>query len=518
MVKHSLMGGMMGVLVAAALAGVALKQAPAALGNGSGEREGPDAELDAQMQAVLGAHGFTGRMEQELPVRLGHPVDPRLADLGRLIFFDRILSLHNDNSCAACHGPAWGFGDSQSIAIGIGNNGLSGPDRRGARNQRRAPSVVNSVFYPRQMLNGRFESLSGNPFDNSLGFKFPLPEGTTRFPPNDPLVRTLVAAQAHLPPTDLVEMAGFTGTAGTIGPEFDPFDDGQGQPVPAPDASGYRNEPIRAAVVARFNASEPYRRRFTRVLGAIPPGGIDFAMIAKALAEFQASLTLTNAPIDRFARGFRSAMTHSQKRGALLFFGRALCVECHAVAGGSNEMFSDFRNHVIAVPQIAPVFGGIDGEFFTGNVKFDGPGADEDFGAEQVTHDPADRYAFRTSPLRNVGVQPAFFHNGAFIQLEDAIRHHLDVVASANAYDPEVAGVDLDLRHRRGPMQPVLDRLDPILATPIELTDEEFLDLVEFVRHGLLDPRAVPTSLCRLLPVGVPSRMPVGIFQDCRVF
>jgi len=85
---------------------------------------------------------------------------------------------------------------------------------------------------------------------------FPLPEGVTRFPPNNPIIRTLLAAQAHLPPTELVEVAGFTGTAGTIGPEFDSFDDGKGSVVPPPDQSGSRNEPIRQAVLARLNADQ----------------------------------------------------------------------------------------------------------------------------------------------------------------------------------------------------------------------------------------------------------------------
>ena len=62
-------------------------------------------------------------------------------------------------------------------------------------------------------------------------------------------------------------------------------------------------------------------------------------------------------------------------------------------------MFSDFQEHVIGVPQIAPK---------GTNNAFDGPGANEDFGKEQVTGDPADRYKFRTSPLRNVAIQPAF--------------------------------------------------------------------------------------------------------------
>ena len=125
------------------------------------------------------------------------------------------------------------------------------------------------------------------------------------------------------------------------------------------------------------------------------------------------------------------------------------------------------------------------------------------------------KYKFRTTPLRNVMVQPHFFHNGAFSGLEDAIRHHLDVVASANGYDPEVAGLDPDLKIRRGPTQPLLERLDPILATPIDLSPDEFNDLLVFVRDALLDPRAIPGTLCRMTPRSVPSGMPIGVFQDC---
>lgn len=122
-------------------------------------------------------------------------------------------------------------------------------------------------------------------------------------------------------------------------------------------------------------------------------------------------------------------MSIREKQGALLFFGKAGCVGCHAVAGQSNEMFSDFQMHVIGVPQIAPFFG-----INKGNVIFDGPGKDEDFGLEQITGNPADRYKFRTSPLRNVALQSAFFHNGSFTRLEDAIRHHLNVFDSGRNY------------------------------------------------------------------------------------
>jgi cytochrome c peroxidase len=472
----------------------------------------PSARLDNEVAAVLERAGFTGAVGSSIEQRLGRPIDPRLANLGRLLWFDTSGGLHNDNTCGGCHSPADGFGDSQSIAIGVQNNNRVGPNRAGPRNQRRTPTAVNAAFYPKLMWNGRFSAPSGDPFDNSQGYLFTPPEGSTKFRPFDPLVSHLLVAQAHIPPTELVEVAGFTGTKGTIGPEFDQFDDGLGEKVPSPDASGFRNEPIRRAVLARLNATADYRALFGAIFPTVAAGGpIDFTMFGRAIAEFEFTLVRADAPVDRFARGDRRAMTVSQKQGALVFFGKARCSSCHAVEGPSNEMFSDFEMHVVGVPQIAPGFG-----VGVGNLIFDGPGQDEDFGLEQVTGSAADRYKFRTSPLRNVALQPAFFHNGAFTRLEDAIGHHLDVVESARRYDPVRAGVDRDLTHRLGPIEPVLDRIDPLLATPIHLSDREFNALVAFVRDGLLDERASAQRLCDLVPAAVPSGFPTMRFEACR--
>jgi cytochrome c peroxidase len=125
-----------------------------------------------------------------------------------------------------------------------------------------------------------------------------------------------------------------------------------------------------------------YRKLFGKIFPEVKAGGpITYDMFAQAIAEFEFTLVFANAPIDRFARGEKNALSDDQKRGALLFFGRANCVACHAVSGQSNEMFSDFREHVIGVPQIAPAVGNP----AAGNVTFDGPGQNEDFGLEQVT-------------------------------------------------------------------------------------------------------------------------------------
>jgi hypothetical protein len=82
---------------------IALGQTP---GLGQGERGHDDREridprLDRQLAKVLAAAGFTGRVESTLEARLGRPLDPALADLGRLLFFGKILSLHNDTRVPA---------------------------------------------------------------------------------------------------------------------------------------------------------------------------------------------------------------------------------------------------------------------------------------------------------------------------------------------------------------------------------------------------------------------------------
>lgn len=188
-------------------------------------------------------------------------------------------------------------------------------------------------------------------------------------------------------------------------------------------------------------------------------------------------------------------MSADQKRGALLFFGKARCVECHSVSGASNEMFSDFAGHVAAVPQLVPE---------NTLVTFDGPGANEDYGLEQVTHNTDDRYKFRTTPLRNIGARVAFFHNGAFTRIKTAIFHHLHVLDSARNYDPSDENIANDLR-RLGPIEPVLARVDPILLTPIDLAEDELRQLTAFVRDGLLDDRARLENLVLQKPATVPS-------------
>src|SRR5262245_32945759 len=128
--------------------------------------------LDQRLESALARQGFTGSVASTLERRIGHRIDNQLADLGRLLFFDTVTGLNNDNNCSGCHSPTNGFGDTQSIAIGIDNNGVVGAGRVGPRNQRRTPMVDNTALFANMMWDSRLSALSNDPFDNTAGFLF----------------------------------------------------------------------------------------------------------------------------------------------------------------------------------------------------------------------------------------------------------------------------------------------------------------------------------------------------------
>jgi cytochrome c peroxidase len=431
------------------------------------------ATMDERLVTSLGLSRITGRIEESLVAKLGRPLDDRLAEVGRLLFFDPILSITQDNSCSGCHGPNASFNGARSIAIGVGNNGVVGPGRSGPHNLRRAPTVINAAFYPNLMWDGRFSAASLDPFDNSLGFEFPEPEGRTLS-----RMEHLLGAQGFTPVVSREEMAGF---------------DFQGD-----------HDAMRTEIAGRVDAIAEYRARFAEVDPDIAAGDpISYDHIGQALAEFEFTLIRANAPIDQYARGDTSALSPEEKRGGMVFFRlREGCFECHISHGFANEMFSDFESHVLAVPQVTPD---------ETNVLFDGPGRNEDFGLERHTGNPGDRYKFRTTPLRNVVYQPSFMHNGAFKCLEKAIRHHTDMLGSLEDFDGEE--LEPGLRASRGPVAPMIELAHHLSTNPMLLNDTEFTDLTTFVAVSLTDPEAHPDRLRSLIPSDVPSGLPVHDFD-----
>ena len=77
-----------------------------------------------------------------------NPSTPEKIALGKLLFFDPILSENNDMACATCHHPDLGFGDGQPLA--------SGPDGPLTRN---APTLWNVAYVQKLFWDGRMDSL-----------------------------------------------------------------------------------------------------------------------------------------------------------------------------------------------------------------------------------------------------------------------------------------------------------------------------------------------------------------------
>jgi hypothetical protein len=102
-------------------------------------------------------------------------------------------------------------------------------------------------------------------------------------------------------------------------------------------------------------------------------------------------------------------------------------------------------------------------------------------------------------------------HNGAFVCLDDAIRHHVDVFESLANYSTE--RLDVGLHGPLGPVQPMLDRVHPLSGTPRALSDEEVRHITDFVRFALADPDAHPDRLRSLVPLMVPSGLTVHDFD-----
>lgn len=124
----------------------------------------PRAVLSAFVFVMVIAPGLASAQIQQEPVqpipkRIDH--DPKKAELGRALFFDKRLSADSSVSCASCHNPAKGGADGLTTSVGIHG-------KAGAIN---APSVLNAAFNFRQFWDGRARSLveqADGPVNNPL--------------------------------------------------------------------------------------------------------------------------------------------------------------------------------------------------------------------------------------------------------------------------------------------------------------------------------------------------------------
>ncbi len=403
--------------------------------------------------------------------------DAQLADLGHFLFFDPILSGNKNIACATCHHPALATSDAMSLSFGEGGTGLGAKRILGAVNRplqripRNAPALFNLGARDVQALfhDGRVEADLAAPF----GIRMPNGRALTRAVPS------LLAAQSMLPILSHDEMAGH-----------------EGENEIANAVAAERIQGTGGAwdlIAARVEAVPAYQEAFLALNGR---QDIHITDIAAAIGEFIADeFRADDSLADRYVAG-EATMPHDAVLGAELFYGKAGCSSCH-----SGALLSDGQFHAIAMPQIGPG-------------KTEGPSYYRDSGRYDVTGDIQDMFRFRTPPLRNIALTAPYGHDGAFANLEDVVRHHLDPVSSLMAYSTKFALLDTEFDTvGKSDFAALLDReeLSAIAAanelSPVSLAEEEIAAILAYLTC-LTDETSLISGR------GVPSSVPSGLAVD----
>ncbi len=422
----------------------------------------PDRE--GELRAFAKAHGLR-------PIAKPAPQVPAQVELGRMLFFDPVLSGRCDTSCATCHHPRHGTADARPLPAGVGGEGL-GPKRTLEPGRpliaRHAPPLFNlsDPAWRTQMWDMRVVRLQ---------------DGTMSLPVTGTLpglLTNLLAAQAMLPVTARDEMRGERGEA-----------DVRGAPNELGALFSSQQARIWTSVMDRVLKIPRYRELFARAFPKTSLEELGFEHAALAMASFEtAAFSPQDTPWDRFLRGERGLLSPKALRGAALFFGEAKCATCH-----SGPLFTDQRAHNIAAPQLGP-----------------GKPPEEplDYGRERLTMNPQERFAFRTPPLRQLVHTAPYTHAGALATLEDVVRHHMDPARSLRAYTGEHLEPELRATLVRTPelLDATLSTLDPALLEPSRWEDAQVGELVAFL-EALSSPSLA--SLMEQVPDAVPSGLPV---------
>lgn len=417
------------------------------------------------------------KLEQEISEHqlrpLEKPAKQRAAkiELGRTLFFDRILSGNRDVSCATCHHPSNHTADNRELAAGVGGEGL-GPDRVLAAGRKLTPRNAPSLFnagdsaWKTRFWDGRIELFESGEIRTPAAGS--LPAG----------LDNIAAVQAMFPATNRDEMRGERGDT-----------DIDGNPNEIANLYDSEHGQIWGKLILRLIAIPEYRELFAAAYPDVEPGQLGFEHAANAIAAFEIeAFTLTQSPFNRYLEGDRDALSEDARKGAILFFGEAGCGQCH-----NGPLLTDQKFYSLSPPQLGP------GEE---------PEAPLDNGRERVSLGPEDRHKFRTPSLHNVAHTAPYMHSGAFYKLEDVILHHMDPRSSYIAYDASIVAEPLrdtvlENEHYREKM---LATVSPELSVVPDLSAEQIRLLVSFL-GSLSSPEL--EQLERWVPERVPSGLPI---------
>ncbi len=187
---------------------------------------------------------------------------------------------------------------------------------------------------------------------------------------------------------------------------------------------------------------------------------------ALAIAAFNRTILANQAPWQKWLRGNTAALNENQKKGAQVFFDKGKCYQCHTGPALKSTAFYawgllDFD------PSQTIIFSDRRKSFNIETQK----------GRGEFTGREIDNYKFKVPTLYNLKMNNFYGHGGSITSIQEVVEYK-NAGVKQNTFVP-----DSQLAPQFGNMN---------------LSEEEIINLVDFIENGLLDAniaRYAPTSV-----------------------
>lgn len=184
---------------------------------------------------------------------------------------------------------------------------------------------------------------------------------------------------------------------------------------------------------------------------AFPGEGVTMTTLGRAIAAYEATLLKGGSRFDKAVfGGDRNALSALEWRGYEIFISKGGCVSCHGLAK-DVALFTDQSWHNTGVAfrrtaapararvQLAPdVVKDVD----LSNLGLAAV-PPRDTGRFEITHDPADRWAYVTPMLRGVAQSGPYMHDGSLKSLEEVVEFYSSGGGPNPELDPRIKPLDL---------------------------------------------------------------------------
>jgi cytochrome c peroxidase len=448
--------------------------------------------LSKSLTNLLIEHGAYRKASNDLKVTN----EEAIVELGKNLFFDKILSGNKNISCSSCHSVEHGTSDGLPVSMGedaVITDGVK--VKRAARlTARNSQSLLNFKYKNQHSFfwDGRVEVEPKMPGANSIKFiNSPISElnGEHSIWPevNNALTNSL-SAQALFPLLDFSEMRGLSGSNDI--------------------AQAKTAEEAWQVVVNRIkDEKNGYNDLLKNSYPELEANQLKIGHIVSAIAIFIEKRFFTdNAPVDEMAKGEYSLVSLEALKGGNLFFTAAKCVRCH-----TGTEYEDGKFWAKASPQVGPGQRAYSSDQETVFRRGYTISTFDDFGRYQVTRNAKDMYKFKTPSLREISLTGPYFHNGVFENLSRAVEHCANPVESLKKLSltemkDEIRRMNFTQNQNDNNRR--VEAYNNQEVGSVQLSKKEIEQITAFL-YEMLSTSNTKSKLKDLVPSRVPSGLPI---------